>query len=83
MSRKVYITGAGIISAAGFNTGENLASLKSSSGGIGKVSYIDTIHSDDIPVAEVKASDNGLREMAGISKEKHYSRTSLLGLIAA
>jgi len=83
VSRKVYITGAGIISAAGFNTGENLASLKSSSGGIGKVSYIDTIHSDDIPVAEVKASDNGLREMAGISKEKHYSRTSLLGLIAA
>ncbi|MBN2633918.1 MAG: beta-ketoacyl-[acyl-carrier-protein] synthase family protein [Bacteroidales bacterium] len=81
--QKVYITGAGIVSAAGFNTGENLASLRSSSSGIGRISFIDTIHADDIPVAEVKASNDSLREMAGISKKQHLSRTSLISLIAA
>lgn len=83
MPRKVYITGAGIITAAGFNMEENLASLKSSVSGIGKISHFDTIHNDEIPVAEVKASDNELKEMAGVNYKYHYSRTSLLALIAA
>lgn len=83
MSQKIYITGLGIISAAGFNLGENLLSLKNSMSGIGQISLFDTLHKEEIPVAEVKADNASLKEMTGVQSRNYFSRTSLLSLIAA
>jgi 3-oxoacyl-[acyl-carrier-protein] synthase-1 len=80
---KVLITGVGIISSIGKNYEEVLTSLNCSKSGIGKVSVLDTIYSDEIPVAEIKASDCELRDIAGIPSNIPYSRTSLIGIIAA
>jgi 3-oxoacyl-[acyl-carrier-protein] synthase-1 len=80
---KVLITGVGIISSIGKNYDEVLHSLNCSQTGIGKLSILDTVYKDEIPVAEIKASDNELREIAGISTKIPFSRTSLIGLIAA
>jgi 3-oxoacyl-[acyl-carrier-protein] synthase-1 len=83
MPPRVYVTGTGLISAAGIDTGENLASLHSLNSGIGRLSLFESVHSD-IPVAEVKLSNEILANMAGANlKEGIYSRTTLLALIAA
>ena len=53
MSRRVFVTGVGIVSAIGNGTGETLSSLKNLTSGIGKLSLFESIHAH-IPVAEVK-----------------------------
>jgi 3-oxoacyl-[acyl-carrier-protein] synthase-1 len=83
VAEKVLITGVGIISSIGKNYDEVLHSLDCSRSGIGKLSILDTIYKDEIPVAEIKASDIELRDTACISKKIPFSRTSLIGLIAA
>jgi len=83
VAEKVYITGAGIISSIGFNYMEVLSSLESSLSGIGRLKYIDSVYRDEIPFAEVRASNNELREMARVPRNGIFSRTSLLGIIAA
>ena len=83
MAERVYITGAGIISSIGLNYREVLTSLHASVGGIGKMTLIDSVYRDDIPVAEVKATNDELKSIAGTSAKRVFSRTSLLGIIAA
>ena len=83
MSDKVLVTGAGIISSLGFNTEETASALGASRSGIGKITLLDTIHKDSIPAAEVKATDNELKELSEISGKGSFSRTALLGIIAA
>lgn len=83
MSRRVVITGIGIISAIGANADETLASIHASKSGIGKLSLFDSIHKD-IPVAEVKLKNEELLNLSGItSLQDFYTRTTLLGIIAA
>jgi 3-oxoacyl-[acyl-carrier-protein] synthase II len=83
MPPRVFITGAGIISATGNGTGENLSSLYALNTGIGRLSLFASVHSD-IPVAEVKQSNEELADIAGVDfKEGKYSRNALLALIAA
>ncbi len=84
MSKRVFITGFGIISAIGTNVQETLESLKSSRSGIGILKGLDSIHNSEIPAAEVKLSDDELsRLIIGDGESLDYSRTSLLGIIAA
>lgn len=83
MSERVYITGLGLISAIGMNIGENYASLSGMKSGIGKIRYLDTVYKDEIPVAEVKASDEELFRMAEMQIEQGYTRTALLSINAA
>jgi 3-oxoacyl-[acyl-carrier-protein] synthase-1 len=83
MDKKVYVTGIGIISAIGNNVAETLASFNSLESGVGKLEHIASRHQDEIPVAEVKASNEELTAMAGFSKEYKNTRTALLGIIAA
>ncbi len=83
MAKKVYITGTGIISSIGFNSLETLSSLESSMSGIGWLKHIDSIYSDQIPFAEVRASNSELRDLAKVPLNGIFSRTSLLGIIAA
>ena len=83
MSDKVFVTGFGIISAIGFNSEEAAAAMKASRSGLGKITLLDTLYKDEIPVAEVKATDKELKEISKVSNRANYSRTSLLGIIAA
>jgi 3-oxoacyl-(acyl-carrier-protein) synthase len=83
VSDRVFITGAGIISSIGLNYGEVVSSLQASRSGIGRMTLIDSVYRDELPVAEVKATDKELKDIAGVPVKGVYSRTSLLGIIAA
>jgi 3-oxoacyl-[acyl-carrier-protein] synthase-1 len=83
MGQRVFVTGVGIVSAIGNGTGETLASIKSLSTGIGKLSLFGSIHGH-IPVAEIKFKNSQLANLAGIAPARTpYSRNSMLALIAA
>jgi len=81
MSAPVFIAGTGIISAIGNNTAENLASLEQEKAGMGEMRFLNSIHRQRLPVAEVKHSNSELAEMAEMPA--HVSRTALLSAIAA
>lgn len=83
MRRGISITGMGIISAIGNNVAENFRSLIESKKGISRIQKIDTIHRDDIMVGEVEATNEQLIQQLGLSDDNNYSRTALLGAIAA
>jgi len=81
MSSKVYIAGLGIISAIGNNVEECLAALENEHAGMDKITYLKTVHADEIPVAEVKLDNEELAQRAAWSSK--ISRTALLSMIAA
>jgi 3-oxoacyl-[acyl-carrier-protein] synthase-1 len=83
MVTPVYITGIGIISAIGRSASEVFKSLRGGRSGIGEITLFDTIHKGSLPVAEVKATTRQLLEMAGFLERKDFTRTALLGIIAA
>ena len=83
MSKGVAITGMGIISAIGDTVAENYQSLITGQKGIGRISQIDTIHKDAIMVAEIDSTNATLEAKLGLSNDNDYSRTTLLGVIAA
>jgi 3-oxoacyl-(acyl-carrier-protein) synthase len=83
VSERVFVTGVGVISSIGLNYKEAASSLLSSRSGIGKITMLDTMYKDEIPVAEVKALNNELKEIAEVSGKDSFSRTSLMGIIAA
>jgi 3-oxoacyl-[acyl-carrier-protein] synthase-1 len=81
MGPRVLITGLGIISAIGNGTGETLHSIQTRRSGIGRLSLFDSIHAT-IPVAEVPFTDAELRRMAVSDTPGHFTRNSLLALVA-
>jgi len=83
MLRKVVVTGIGIISAIGKNAEETMVSMRDLKTGIKQLSLFDSIH-NDIPVGEIKLTTDELFKLSGIINSKEiYTRTTLLGLIAA
>lgn len=83
MSKGVAITGIGILSAIGNNALENFQSLLSSKKGISVISHIDTLHKNDIYVGEVALSNKELECLLELETGNNYSRTALLGVVAA
>ena len=83
MSGRIFITGYGIITSIGKNAGENFQSLISGKCGFGNLEYLDTVHKFDLPACEIKLSDLELCELAGVPPGQGYTRTVLLGIIAA
>src|SRR6056297_32567 len=83
MSKRVFVTGIGIISGIGKNVEENLQAIRQKKSGIGKIKYLNTNHKDTIPASEVKFSNEELIEWYGLDKKQPYTRAALLGLIAA
>lgn len=79
---KIAITGIGIISAIGRNKTETLASLQMEKSGIGTMQHLHSVHTD-LPVGEVKFSNEELRTLLQLPQSEAISRTSLLGLSAA
>lgn len=78
---KVYVTGVGCVSAIGVGVEQNLDALRQRKHGMGKVSLFPT--ELDMPVAEVKFSNRKLKEILSLPVEQTYSRTALLGMLAA
>lgn len=83
MSTGVAITGMGIISAIGNNVAENYSSLLEGRTGISHISKIDTIHKGSIMVGEIEFTNRELEAKLGLGPNNNYSRTALLGAIAA
>ena len=83
MSKGVAITGMGIISAIGNNVLENYQSLIEGTKGISRVSKIKTNHVNDIMVGEIAFTNQELEQQLGLSSNNNYSRTALLGAVAA
>ena len=82
MSRRVYITGIGIISAIGNNVTETRDHLKRGQTGIHKANQLKSRYVEIFPFGEVPFSTLELKERAGISQEKGISRTEVLALLA-
>lgn len=83
MSKRVFVTGIGIISGIGNNVEETLESLKEKKTGVEEIKYLNTNHKGIIPVSEVKLSEEELIEKAGLPKGEPYTRAALIGIIAA
>jgi 3-oxoacyl-[acyl-carrier-protein] synthase-1 len=83
VSDSVFVTGIGIISAIGNHAGEVMHSLQHQVSGIGNITHINTLYQQELPVGEVKATNKELLELANPGIPGPYSRTTLLGLIAA
>lgn len=79
----VAITGMGIISAIGHSVEENKTSLLTSKSGIGNLRHILTNHSHAIKVGEVLLSNATLTKQLNLPEIHNYTRTGLLGLLAA
>ncbi len=83
MIKKVYVTGIGIISAIGKNVEEAFESLRNNKSGIGKLHHIKTRHQENLSVGEVKQTNEELKELCKAFADVIYTRTSLLGMLAA
>ena len=81
MSTGVFIAGAGAITAIGNNIAECLSAFEKEQAGMAGITYLETIHRDTIPVAEVKLSNQQLAAISGLPAQS--SRTTLLSSIAA
>lgn len=83
MQKKVAITGMGIISSIGKNIEENYTSLITGKTGISIIENFNTIHKDVIKVGEIKLTNTELAQQLGLPADNNFSRTSMLGTIAA
>ncbi len=81
MSSQTFIAGMGIVSAIGNGLLANLQSLSNEKAGIGKMKFLQSIHSGELPVGEVKFSNEELAKICGLSSK--LPRTALLSSIAA
>ena len=83
MKKGVAITGMGIISSIGNNVEDNLNSLLNYNKRIAPLSSIESKHKGFIKVGEVSLSNKLLADHLKLTSGKIYSRTALLGGIAA
>ncbi len=83
MSKKVAITGMGIISAIGNSVEENYNALISGKMGVTDIENIDTIHKNVIKVGEIKLTNQQLEQQLQLPSDNNFSRTALLATIAA
>jgi len=81
MNNTISITGIGIICAIGNDAPSVLDSLRKRRSGIGAMQYLQSKHRD-LPVGEVKLSNDEMRQMLGVDNHTITSRTSLMGAIA-
>ena len=83
MSKGIAITGMGIISAIGNNVAENYNALIEGKKGISRILKINTVHKNDIMVGEIAYTNQELEQQLNLTEDNNYSRTALLGVIAA
>lgn len=77
----IAIVGIGILCAIGNDKDQVLQSLRTGRTGIGEMRYLHSVH-HELPVGEVKCSNEELKEQLGIDPQQEISRTALLGMAA-
>lgn len=82
-SSRIAITGMGVISAIGQGVAANLAALRLSAHGIRPITLLDTAHKGKLPAGEIWLNNQELYQMLGIPSSKAYTRSTLIGLVAA
>ncbi|ESU19919.1 beta-ketoacyl synthase [Flavobacterium cauense R2A-7] len=80
---KVAITGMGIISSIGNNVEANYHALVNGKTGISTIENFETVHKDVIKVGEIKLTNQQLAQQLGLDSDNNFSRTAMLGAIAA
>ena len=83
MGQKIAITGMGIISAIGNNVAENFISLSTGKHGISDIELFETRHAGSIKTGEIKWSNEELVQKLQLSEDNNFTRTTLLGMVAA
>jgi len=78
---RVFITGAGVISAIGAGKETTYRSLVEGRSGVGPLCHLKTVHSN-LPCGEVGMTDAELKSALGIPASKPMARTTLLGIHA-
>ncbi|UYQ93887.1 beta-ketoacyl-[acyl-carrier-protein] synthase family protein [Chitinophaga horti] len=81
MSGKVLVAGGGVICGIGHTLDACLQTFARMEPGMGAMQYLRSAHKNTFPVAEVKADNATLAQMAGMPE--HTTRTALLSMIAA
>lgn len=77
----VAVTGIGCVSALGCGAEEHLQAFSAGRSGLGKVTLFQTRL--QVPVAEVKISNQQLKNQLGLDSDRLFSRTALLGMAAS
>lgn len=75
----IVITGEGIISAIGYDKATVLESLREGRSGIGEMRYLPSTHRE-LPVGEVKWSDEELQSRLSLDPSGKFSRTAMMGM---
>jgi 3-oxoacyl-[acyl-carrier-protein] synthase-1 len=83
MAGNIVVTGIGIVSAIGLDVQQTFDSLVNKKTGIAPLTILDTVHKDEFVMGEIKLSNNELVEKAEVDAKKSWTRTALLGIIAA
>lgn len=83
MNKGVAITGMGIISSIGNTVEENYNALINSNHGISEIANFSTRHVKEIMVGEIKFTNEQLIEKLNLPASNNYSRTAMLGVLAA
>jgi len=85
MKDHIWITGLGVASSIGINVEESLEAFTSGRRGIGPIEILDSIHKDSFKAGEIALTDLQMMDMLEIPSKRYssYSRTSLIGMIAA
>ncbi len=77
----VAITGEGIVSAIGLDKQQVMQALLARQTGIGEMKYLQSVH-HELPVGEVKLSNDEMKQRLGIPAATVVSRTALMGMMA-
>lgn len=80
---RVAITGMGILSSIGSTIEDNLYALLNQKKGIAPIVNIKTRHANEIKVGEILDTNEQLAKKLNLPAGHNYSRTALLGCIAA
>jgi 3-oxoacyl-[acyl-carrier-protein] synthase-1 len=80
---ELIVSGVGIVSGIGVGPEETLQAMAGQRSGLGSLTLFDSVHKNTIPVSEVKAGNATLKEWLGLPSGKAFSRTALLGMLAA
>lgn len=78
---RIPVIGAGVVSGMGIGVEANLQAIRAGSSGLSELTLFDSCHR--VPVGELKKTNKELAELLGLSSRRTYSRTALLGMLAA
>jgi 3-oxoacyl-[acyl-carrier-protein] synthase-1 len=81
MRSLIHITGLGVVSAIGNSVDETLQAFEKGTSGIGPITLFPSIHQNQLPVGEVKLTNEALASMLGL--QQPITRTAMLGILAA